>query len=225
MRGANLKRAPVFHDGSVLGVKRIFSTIQGEGPMQGWPAVFVRLGGCNLACEFCDTFFEDFLQLKIDEIIDKIYSLLTHLPNTLGYLIVISGGEPLRQPIQLLCDTLVNLGFIVQIETNGTIYRQLPREVTIVCSPKYNTSYIAPDQRFVQHKANFFLKFLVSERVEGYNSIPDFGFNFPREQVLLQPMDEFDEQLNQNNARLAVRLAIKYNFKLCLQIHKILNIE
>jgi organic radical activating enzyme len=58
MRGNNPIRPPEQGDGMILQVKSIFATIQGEGPNVGTPAVFIRLGGCNLACEFCDTSFE-----------------------------------------------------------------------------------------------------------------------------------------------------------------------
>jgi len=75
MRGNNLKRAAEFGDGSVLKVQKIFKTLQGEGPNVGVPAIFVRLGGCNLACTFCDTDFEEFVEISLDEIIFKVRQL------------------------------------------------------------------------------------------------------------------------------------------------------
>ena len=57
MFGKNPIRKPENHDGNFLKIQEIFYTIQGEGIYSGYPAVFVRLGGCNLACKFCDTDF------------------------------------------------------------------------------------------------------------------------------------------------------------------------
>jgi len=58
MFGTNPLSKPIESDGLYLEVQDIFSTIQGEGPFAGKPAVFLRLAGCNLRCFFCDTDFE-----------------------------------------------------------------------------------------------------------------------------------------------------------------------
>ena len=49
-----------FSESKQFFIQEIFLTIQGEGPMVGIPSIFIRLGGCNLACKFCDTEFESF---------------------------------------------------------------------------------------------------------------------------------------------------------------------
>jgi len=72
MLGDNPKRPPTNGDGTSLLVKNIFKTLQGEGPHAGVPAVFIRLGGCNLACSFCDTEFEDYQQHALSEIVKTI---------------------------------------------------------------------------------------------------------------------------------------------------------
>lgn len=62
--------------GDFLEVVKIFHTLQGEGPFAGTPAIFVRLGGCNLQCKFCDTEFDHFNSLSISDIIEKSYLLI-----------------------------------------------------------------------------------------------------------------------------------------------------
>src|SRR4051812_4694104 len=98
MRGNNPIRKPVQDEGRELGVKSIFPTLQGEGPYTGHPAVFVRLGGCNLACSFCDTDFEGFSTLGVTGIVEQVTKLaVNEAGERVRHLVVITGGEPLRQ--------------------------------------------------------------------------------------------------------------------------------
>ncbi len=134
MRGKNPIRGPEKGDGSTLLVQHIFPTLQGEGPYAGVPAVFIRLGGCNLACAFCDTEFESFREIRLGEIVERVLSFSSDERGQEAErgpfkLIVLTGGEPLRQPIGPLCAALIEAGFTVQIETNGTLWRDLPPEV------------------------------------------------------------------------------------------------
>ena len=54
---------------SEIDVQEIFPTLQGEGPFVGYPSVFIRLGGCNLACDFCDTEFDSYKNFSLEKII------------------------------------------------------------------------------------------------------------------------------------------------------------
>jgi 7-carboxy-7-deazaguanine synthase len=98
-------------------VNEIFYSIQGESTFQGVPCVFVRLSGCNLRCSYCDTAFaygEGDL-LSIDEVLEKIneYTCRT---------VEITGGEPLLQKDCFeLASRLIDSGYTVLIETNGTV--------------------------------------------------------------------------------------------------------
>lgn len=136
--------------GEKLTVKSIFYTIQGEGPFIGMPAVFVRLAGCNLACTFCDTDFEDGELMTVDAILEQVEQCKINTS-----LIVLTGGEPMRQQILPLCFSAINRGYKIQIETAGTCCPPaiadgsangmgLPSlmgngQLTIVCSPKTAT--------------------------------------------------------------------------------------
>src|SRR5271156_2670792 len=104
MRGANPIRKPLHDDGLQLEVKNIFPTLQGEGPFTGVPAVFVRLGGCNLACSFCDTDFEGFRDMPVADIVENVSSASCERGKRVRQLVVITGGEPLRQNIVPLCE-------------------------------------------------------------------------------------------------------------------------
>lgn len=225
MYGNNPIRPPIAGDGQVLEVKHIFPTLQGEGIFVGVPAVFVRLGGCNLACKFCDTDFEDFTQISAADIVQQIQELSI---NTAGKrvfkLVVITGGEPLRQNISPLCEALLADGFSVQIETNGTLYRELPQAVDIVCSPKNAYGQYAPIRPDLLPKISAF-KFIISAHNEKYNSVPEIGQSEYNTKVFVQPMDENDPIKNAANTKLAVDLALLHGYSLSLQTHKLLGIE
>lgn len=102
-------------------VVEIFTSIEGEGKRAGLPCTFIRLFGCNLRCEYCDTryatdpeFKSQAKEMSVDEIIKIVVDL--GCPN-----ITITGGEPLIHPgIRDLIDKLSDRDFWVNIETNGT---------------------------------------------------------------------------------------------------------
>ncbi len=225
MRGKNPKRAAINSDGSELEVQNIFATIQGEGPNVGEGAVFIRLGGCNLACEFCDTEFETFKTFKTDDAIAEIKKLsLNSLGQRVRQLVVITGGEPFRQPIEYLCQQLIAQKFKVQIETNGTIYRPVSDEVEIVCSPKNTGNGYAAIRPDLLPRVTAF-KFIISAGDTKYNDVAEVGqsqFNTP---VYVQPMDEYDANKNRKNIELVKELAQQKGYKLSLQMHKILGLD
>ncbi len=100
-----------------LKVTEIFTSIQGESELSGWPTVFVRLTGCPLRCRWCDTpySFHGGQWKTFDEILAEIESSgVRH--------VCVTGGEPLAQKrcipfLKRLCDA----GYIVSLETSGAI--------------------------------------------------------------------------------------------------------
>lgn len=222
MRGKNPIRPPISDVGNQLEVKNIFATLQGEGLHVGIPSVFVRLGGCNMACNFCDTEFEDFVKTPLADIMAQVDKLSLNKDNIrVRKLVVITGGEPFRQNIAPFCEMLLADGFLVQIETNGTLYRELPQGVDIVCSPKNTGNGYAPIRGDLLERISA-LKYIISAGNKSYNYVPEASFDIP---VFVQPMDEGDIYKNEANTKLALELAMEHGYRLSLQIHKILNIE
>ena len=207
-----------------LDIQEIFATLQGEGPYAGWPAVFLRLGGCNLACSFCDTEFESFRSHALTEVLAEISRLAANAAGErVRPLVVITGGEPLRQNIAPLCEALLAAGFTPQIETNGTLYQKLPAGVQIICSPKISGGrYHALHPELLTRMTA--LKFLVSAEAGEYHAPGEVGQTAHQIPVYVQPIDAYDEAKNRANRAYALHLAESYGYRLSLQTHKLLGI-
>ena len=219
MFGDNPKRPPETGDGQVLKVVEIFPTLQGEGPFVGQPSIFVRLGGCNLACGFCDTEFEKFSEMTLDALLVQVEKLTAGIRD----LVVITGGEPLRQNIVPLCEALLTQGLRVQIETNGTLWRPLPEEVNIVCSPKVTDGKYHALRPDLLARVDA-LKFIVSADDVEYRTVGEVGQKGTTIPVYVQPMDAYEPTKNQANLAHAVQLAQTHGYRLSLQTHKLLGI-
>ena len=206
-------------NGDVLEVNDMFLTIQGEGIYVGHSAFFIRLSGCNLQCSFCDTDYEDFTEMSVQEIVAKVENTKFG-----GNLVVITGGEPFRQTLNPLCTSLVEKGYVVQLESNGVLYNEIPEQVKIVCSPKnISGKYSSLNAKILPRITAF--KFIISASNHYYNYVPDLGqkeYNIP---VYVQPMDEYDKKLNDDNLQLVIRIAKEYGYIVSLQTHKIMDIE
>lgn len=100
---------------SKLLINEIFHSIQGESTWSGLPCVFVRLRGCHLRCNYCDTeyAFHEGQGQTHQEVLDKVDSFNCNL-------VEITGGEPLLQKaVHPLMTTLCDQGKTVLIETSG----------------------------------------------------------------------------------------------------------
>ena len=223
--GNNAILAPKKSDGSSLDIQNIFKTFQGEALFTGLPAVFIRLGGCNLACKFCDTEFDSYQTVSLEEVVLKTKALSENKGFRTHNLVIITGGEPLRQNIAILCKTLLKNNFKVQIETNGTLFQKLPKKVDIICSPKNNSGAgYCPIRADLLPKISAF-KFLISAHHKNYNFVPEVGQSQHNIPVYLQPIDEYDEAKNQANRRLTLELATEFGYRLSLQTHKFWGID
>lgn len=108
-------RLPVWSDsGRVLQVNDVFYSIEGEGLRVGEPTTFVRLARCNLRCPFCDTEFDRFTPMDIEDIAAEV---ARHPAEW----VCLTGGEPLGQNLAVLGGRLKEAGYKLHIETNGTI--------------------------------------------------------------------------------------------------------
>ena len=118
---------------STLRITEIFHSLQGESKTVGIPTVFVRLTGCPLRCQYCDTAYA-FDGGELIEL-DAIKAVLEEVG--CDY-VTVTGGEPLAQPnclslLELLCDA----GYNVSLETSGAMpIEQVDKRVSIVMDLK-----------------------------------------------------------------------------------------
>ena len=148
----------------MLRVNEIFYSIQGESTFAGFPCIFIGMTGCNLRCTYCDT---TYAYDQGDDI--PLDSILTTVKKFDCSLIEITGGEPLIQnETPDLISTLINNGYTVLLETNGsqdisTVDTRCTRIVDIKCpssgmdNKNYwkNLDYITPNDQ---------LKFVIAHR-------------------------------------------------------------
>ncbi len=100
-----------------LPVMESFYTIQGEGFYQGRAAYFIRLGGCDVGCVWCDV--KDSWDVNKHPLI-QIENLVKEVKDTPAQMVVITGGEPLMHDLTLLTKTLQAAGLETNIETSGS---------------------------------------------------------------------------------------------------------
>ena len=94
-----------------------FYTIQGEGFYQGKAAYFIRLGGCDVGCVWCDV--KDSWDIDKHPLVN-IDDLVKKVKDTPARMVVITGGEPLMHDLSLLTKTLRTAGLETNIETSGS---------------------------------------------------------------------------------------------------------
>ena len=100
----------------VYKVNEVYRTLQGEGFWTGRDIILVRLSGCNLKCQWCDTKDVVNWEMQTKELVQKIQRVGQGCRSVL-----ITGGEPLLQNIVPLIKILKRLGYWVAMETNGML--------------------------------------------------------------------------------------------------------
>ncbi|MBH3437948.1 MULTISPECIES: 7-carboxy-7-deazaguanine synthase QueE [Pseudomonas] len=102
---------------NTLRITEIFYSLQGETRTAGLPTVFVRLTGCPLRCQYCDTAyaFSGGQIMSLDEIVERVAQYKPRY-------VCVTGGEPLAQPNCLpLLERLCDAGYEVSLETSGAL--------------------------------------------------------------------------------------------------------
>jgi organic radical activating enzyme len=189
-----------------------FYTIQGEGAHQGKAAYFIRLGGCDVGCVWCDVKeswdADQHPQIHVEEIVSEA----AKYP---GRLAVITGGEPLMHDLTTLCQALHAEGFSINIETSGA--HPLSGQLDWVClSPK---KFKAPLPEIYEQADE--LKIIVYNKSD-FQWAEEFAARMrPDCQLFLQPEWSKSDKM--------LPLIVEYvkdhpQWRISLQVHKYMNI-
>ena len=196
----------------MLPVMEHFYTLQGEGYHQGRAAYFIRLGGCDVGCVWCDVKdswdAEKHPKLNIDD-------LILNIEKTPADLVVVTGGEPLMHNLDELTFALQSAGLKTNIETSGAY--PLSGSWNWVClSPK---KFKAPLPEI--------LSFANELKVVVFNQ-SDFDWA-EKYAALVSPECKLYLQPEWDRASIVTPLIIDYikqhpQWELSLQIHKYINV-
>lgn len=120
--------------GLLLPVMEEFYTIQGEGFHTGKPAHFIRIGGCDVGCHWCDV--KESWDANLHPL-TPVVELSAKVKDSGARSVVVTGGEPLMYNLKALCEKLHELSFDLYLETSGA-YPLSGKWDWICLSPKKN---------------------------------------------------------------------------------------
>ncbi|MDR1719827.1 MAG: 7-carboxy-7-deazaguanine synthase QueE [Dysgonamonadaceae bacterium] len=193
-----------------LKVNEWFYSIQGEGGRSGEASIFIRLAGCNLRCDFCDTDFGLKATLDATELYDRIREYPCKW-------IVWTGGEPMLQLTDDILLFFINKGYKQAVESNGC-FPISPLFDYTVCSPKGKPDYarsINPEVTEVR------LPVKQGDLIPDIKRLPKAFFYF------LSPVfdDTDDCQTKKNIDYCTAEIKKRPEWRLSLQIHKLIGIR
>jgi organic radical activating enzyme len=203
----------------ILKINEIFYSLQGEGLRQGAPTIFIRLAGCNLNCDFCDSknAWSHGQELSEDQIIKEVEDIKRRFAS---HWICLTGGEPLLQDIAPLTHRLKTDHWNIQVETNGMIFKNLTVDWYTV-SPKPEDYRVQPDFRELAKEVK-----LVVTRELNIDTVKNIRGIFPhRIPLFLQAQSNQKWSLRRaiDLVELATEQHLK-NIRLSVQLHKILGL-
>ena len=203
---------------TTLNITEIFYSLQGEAKEVGIPTVFVRLTGCPLRCNYCDTAyaFKGNNPLSIQHILDEVAQYNAQY-------VCVTGGEPMAQSNCLkLLDSLIDSGYNVSMETSGSIdITPVNSKVSIVMDIKTPSSTEEHQNRYENLpilKSKDQLKFVIASRSD-FDWCTEILDNHEVEsEILFSPVYESLKPVVLADWILEKKL----NVRLQVQLHKLL---
>ncbi|PBB29306.1 7-carboxy-7-deazaguanine synthase QueE [Mesorhizobium sp. WSM3866] len=201
-------------------VSEIFGpTVQGEGVLIGLPTVFIRTGGCDYRCSWCDSlhavdnqFRREWEMMPIDMVWQSVVGLSGGRP----VMVSLSGGNPAIQPFATLIKLGHGEGYRFALETQGSVARDWFADLDVlVLSPKPPSSEMRTDwaafkacTEAAQDKPQIVLKLVVFDESD-YAYAKDAAARFPHLPVYLQPGNHTPPRLGNGDAPVDLNGIIK----------------
>lgn len=194
----------LLQQGKMLPVMEHFYTIQGEGAHTGKAAYFIRLGGCDVGCHWCDV--KESWDSNIHPLMDA--EVIAETAAKYCKTVVLTGGEPLMWNLDILTSKLKNLGCTIHIETSGAypisghldwitlspkktglpledIY-QKANELKVIIFNNHDFKFAGEQAQKVASSCKLYLQSEWSKRNEIYPKITDFILQNPKWQASVQ---------------------------------------
>ena len=204
-----------------LRITEIFNSLQGEARTIGRPTVFVRLTGCPLRCQYCDTTyaFSGGEMWSLETILEEVASYAPRY-------VTVTGGEPLAQPnCRLLLTALCDAGYDVSLETSGALdIEGLDPRVSVVLdlkTPDSGESHRNLMENIPHLKAKDQVKFVICSRQDYQWSrmkLDELGLAEKVEDVLFSPSHGQVNPVELADWIVEDRLPVRFQ----LQLHKVL---
>lgn len=214
-------------------VSELFHSLQGEGVSAGLPCSFLRLGGCNLDCSWCDTAYTwdwsrydratELRRVPLTELVGELTSRRR---------LVVTGGEPLLQQRRLVALLSALPELTVEVETNGTL---LPNPTLLARVDQWNVSPKLPSSGVARSKAHqpsvlaalrdtgrAYLKLVLSSEAElaAVETLVAEA-EWPAERVVLMPEGTSAAALNARSPWVA-EAAITRGYRFSTRLHVLL---
>ena len=198
-------------------IAECFYSIQGEGATAGLPAVFIRLQGCSVGCQWCDTKYswdpEAGREVTLDDLVEEAWAYPCRR-------VVVTGGEPLESPLfPHLVEVLNERGFTLEVETSGTLVPPSTSVDQWNVSLKLSGSGVAEAKRINPEAIGKLLqvepwwKFVV----QGASDVTEVlglaeQFRLPRERILLMPEGMRREEILERS-RWVIEACVRFGFR------------
>jgi len=198
----------------MIKISEHFKAIQGEGLTAGLPVYFIRLSGCNLSCDWCDSKYHWHGKTYMNE------DIVNHIRDSKLEDVVFTGGEPTLQikKISEIMSYLPRLTF--HLETNGTIYDDFVRDFKfIACSPKKQAISKLESYKKYNNLPQTFFKFVYENKNDQWWLNFMKKVNIPKSKVwIMSEGATRDEQIKKMPEVMEYCLKNKFKFSPRLQV-------
>lgn len=200
-------------------ITEIFYSLQGESNTTGYPTVFIRLTGCPLRCQYCDTAyaFTGGVIYDLDQVLKEVESY------SASY-VTVTGGEPLAQNSCLpLLTALCDKGYVVSLETSGAIDVQVvdPRVIKVMDLKTPGSGELSKnlESNIEALSSQDQVKFVICDRIDyewAREKVQEFRLQEKVADVLFSPSNEQISATELAEWILADRLKVRFQ----IQLHK-----